>query len=120
MPKKNPLMVQVVSPDRAVINKLSKRLTKVINRFMEQEGFVGKGTEPADHLDGVRLAFAAVSEVLGLLDVPAHLYGVPMAERSREMRAHWRNGRIRALKAHDQTCPGCDAADELRQELAGS
>jgi hypothetical protein len=122
-PTKKPTKVgsiQVYEPDHASISKLRDSLTNVVNRFMSKHGFVGEKTDPEDHIEGLRIAFAATSELLGLLDVPAHLYGVTMDERSKEMRLHWRNGRIQALKAHDKTCPGCAAAEELRRELAGS
>lgn len=122
-PKKPPKKVgaiQVYETDRPSIAKLRDSLTNVVNRFMVKHGFVGPDTGPERHIEGLRIAFAATSEVLGLLDVPTHLYGVPMHERSQEMKLHWRNGRIQALKAHDKTCPGCEAAEELRRELDGS
>lgn len=119
-PKSQDCSIPVYEPDHPAISTLLKSLTNVVNRFMTKGGYVGAKAAPEDHIVGLRLAFAATSELLGLLDVPAHLYGVSMDERSQEMKLHWRNGRIKALKAHDKNCPGCPAADELRQELAGS
>ena len=107
-------------PDRDAINSLSKSLTKVVNRFLEKGGYTGEDVEPEQNVAGLRLAIAGVCEVLGMLDVPLRLYGVLGVEVDLVTRLHSRHGRLRALHYHDKNCEGCEAADDLRNELLGS